>query len=103
MRSSTGETASSWDRTVTNNWTAAVEIINTGKSVMEDISSGDLKGALCSTINLYPTQQALQQFCQSNETLARFIMGALLSQVRYAYIVNTVSTLTCILITKKQD
>lgn len=80
MRSSTGETASSWDRTVTNNWTAAVEIINTGKSVMEDISSGDLKGALCSTINLYPTQQALQQFCQSNETLARFIMGALLSQ-----------------------
>ncbi|XP_040213417.1 ATP-binding cassette sub-family A member 12 [Rana temporaria] len=80
MRSSTGETASSWDRTVANDWTAAVEIINTGKSVMEDISSGDLKGALCSTINLYPTQQALQQFCQSNETLARFVMGALLSQ-----------------------
>ncbi|KAM5151867.1 LOW QUALITY PROTEIN: glucosylceramide transporter ABCA12 [Mantella aurantiaca] len=80
--SSTDLLATSWDRTVVDNWTAAVEIINTGKSVMQDISSGDLKRAICSTVYLYPSTQqiTLQKFCQSSETLANLAIEALFSQ-----------------------
>ncbi|CAH2306169.1 ATP-binding cassette sub-family A member 12 [Pelobates cultripes] len=65
-----------------------IDAINDGKMLIDDLSTGDIKGVLCFfvnanlTLNISNADLIFTSFCTSNQTLSDFITSQLLLQIK---------------------
>ncbi|XP_077128378.1 glucosylceramide transporter ABCA12 [Ranitomeya variabilis] len=89
--SSNDQIATLWDGTAGENWQNILNNISVVKTAVEELRSGDIKRALCTTITLLPPaqQSTFRTFCNSNQTLTSLGLQMLFSQASGSNVFTT--------------